>query len=112
MLDVVGQERVAEPKQLLDAFIRDRIEDDPVLASRPDETAPAQTGEMIGDVRLTEPGPLDQLADPKLTFLLQQLEDSEAIRVSERPEILRDEIGSRRGLRKNEGCGFGHPAAF
>jgi hypothetical protein len=112
MLNVVGQERVTEPKKLLNAFVRDRVEDDPVLASRRNETAPAQTGEMIGDVRLTEPGPLDQLADPKLTFLLQQLEDSEAIRVPEGAEILRDEIGSRRGLRKNEGCGLGHPAAF
>jgi hypothetical protein len=69
MFLVVGKERVAEVEELTNPLISDRVIDDAVLAPGRHEATPAQTGEMIRDIRLSEAGALDDLPDPQLAML-------------------------------------------
>jgi cytochrome c biogenesis protein CcdA len=73
-----------------------------VPAPRLDESAPAQTGEVVGDLQLRLAEALDQLADRQLAFRLQQLEDPKPDRVAESAEVLRDEIDRGGSGRKAE----------
>jgi hypothetical protein len=109
---VVGEERVAESEELSDSPVCDRVVDDAVLALRRYEAAPTQAGQMIRDVRLGEARALDYLTDAQLAISVQQLEDSEPIRIRECTKVLRNEIRACRRLRKEEGRGFGQPASF
>src|SRR3954470_7112755 len=81
VLLILGKECVAESKELLDPLVRDRVVGNTTIPPRRHKAAPAQTGQMIRDVRLAQPRPLDQLANPKLPLLTQQLEETQATRV-------------------------------
>src|SRR5439155_21292743 len=76
------------------------IEDDPTLPPRLDEAAPAQTGEMVRDLRLRYPQPLHELTNRQLPLVAQQLEDPQARRLAKPAEVLRDQIRLDRRLRQ------------
>lgn len=102
MLRVVLEQRTCQVEHLDDALVGDPVVDDPVLPAGGDEAAPAQTSEVVGDLRLGEPEALHEAPDRELTLLAQQLEDSKPGRVAEAPEVLRNEVGPGRGLGKSE----------
>ena len=108
MLLVVLEQRVREIEDPDHPLVGDPVVDGAVLPARVDKPAPAQTGEMVGDLRLCDPEPLDELADRQFALLLQQLEDVQPRRIAEAAEVLRDEIAPGRGLRETEGRGLGN----
>ncbi len=71
------------------------------LAAALDEAAPAQAGEVAGDLRLRNAEQLDQLAHRALVFR-QRFEDAKAGGVAEAAEVLRDDVGLDRLLREPE----------
>ena len=71
MLGVVVEQRVGEVEHRDDARVGDPVVDGAVLAAGLDEAAPAQTGEMVGDLRLRLAEPLDQLTDRELALVAQ-----------------------------------------
>lgn len=102
MLLVVLEQRVREVEDQGHPLVGDPVVDGPVLSARVDEAAPAQAGEVVGRLRLGDAEPLDELADGQLALLLQQLEDAQPGWVAQSAEVLGDEIGLGRGLRKPE----------
>jgi hypothetical protein len=103
VLGVVVEQCLREVEHRLDARVGDPVEDDAVLAARLDEAAPAQAGEVIGDLRLRHAEPLDQLAYGKLARFAQLLEDAQPGRVPEAAEVLRDKVAPRWRPREPEG---------
>ena len=67
-----------------------------------DETAPAQTGEVVRNLRLRLAEPLHQLSDRQLALVAQELEDPHACQVAQAAEILRDEIAANGRLGETE----------
>jgi hypothetical protein len=67
-----------------------------VLSPRFDEAAPAQTGEMVRDLRLRLTEPLDQRADRELALVAQKLEDPHPGRVAQSAEVLGNQIAAGR----------------
>src|SRR2546426_12108529 len=102
VLLVVLEQRVRELEHLQHTLVCDPIEDDPMLPPRLDEATPAQTGEMVRDLRLWHPQPLHQLADREFPLVAQQLEDPQSRRLAQPPEVLRDQIRLDRRLRQPE----------
>ncbi len=102
MLGVVLEHGACQVEHLDDAAVGDPVVDDPVLPAGGDEAAPAQTREMVGDLRLGEPEAVGKLADRELVLLAQQLEDAKPSRVAEAPEVLRDEVVPDRGFGESE----------
>jgi len=94
---VVRQQRSAERDDFRDPIVGDPVVDAAVLAAGLDEPAPAQTGEMIRDLRLRHTHPLDDLPDRELTRAEHLVEHGQAVRVAERPEVLRDQVRRGRG---------------
>jgi hypothetical protein len=86
VLGVVGKQRGGEVEHLVDARVGDAVEDGTVLASCVDESAPAQAGQVVGDLGLRFSEPRDQVANPELTFRAQRLEDTDAERVTQATE--------------------------
>ena len=99
MLGVVGEQPLSELEQLEDSWVGDPVEDAPLLALGLDEAAPAQAGEVVGDLRLRYAEPLDELADGQLAFVAQQLEDADPGGVAEAAEVLGDEVALGRSAR-------------
>src|SRR3954454_6373659 len=60
MLRVVGQEAVGERQNLRNPRVGKSVVDAPMLAAGLHETAPAQAGQMLRDLRLRLAKPLDQ----------------------------------------------------
>ena len=109
MVGVVVEQRLRKLEHLDHALVGDPVVDGAVLAAGLDEAAPAQAGEMVGDLRLRLPQPLDQGADRQLAFVAQQLEDADAGRVAEPTEVLRDQVAARGRLGQTErGFEYGH----
>jgi len=100
VLGVVGQQPVSKVEQLLDALIRDSVVDDPPLALRLDEAAPAQARKVARDLRLREPKARDEFSNRQLALLAKKLEDLHPRRVAKSPEVLGDEVGRDWRLRK------------
>src|SRR2546422_1025672 len=75
-------QRVREPEHLQHPLVRDPNEDDAMVASRLDEAAPAQTSEMVRDLRLRRPQSPRQLANGELTLVAKQLEDAQSRRLA------------------------------
>ncbi len=101
MLVVLGEQRVTEIEQLLYAFVGDPVVDDRMLAPAVDEAAPAETGEVVGHLRLSNAQLLDELTDRAL-FVPQKLEDPQSRRIAQTAEVLRYEIWRRRPLGQAE----------
>ena len=102
MLGVVGEQRVREVDHLRDALVGDPVEHGAVLAPRLDEPAPAQAGEVVGDLRLRFAEPLDQFADRELALGPQQLEDPDPRGIAEAAEVLGDQVAASRRFRQLE----------
>lgn len=102
MLGVVREQRTCQVEHLSDALVGDPVVDDSVLPAGGDKAAPAQTGEVVGDLRLGEPEALHETPDRELALLAQQLEDAKPGRVAKAPEVLRNEVGLGRCLGKPE----------
>ncbi len=66
MLLVVLEEGVREAEHVDDALVGDPVVDGALLAAGSDEAAPAQTGEMVRDLRLRESEACDEVADGEL----------------------------------------------
>jgi hypothetical protein len=71
VLGVVGQECTAEPQHLQHPLIGNPVEDVRVAPFALDESAPAQTGQMVRHLRLGLPQLLDQLAHRQLAALVE-----------------------------------------
>jgi hypothetical protein len=101
VLLVLAQERASEGDDLGDPLIGERVIDRPVLTTGVDEAAPSEACEVIRDLGLREAETLGQLSHRDLA-IADQLEDPKSRRVSERAEVLRDELGvpGRRGKPK------------
>src|SRR5262249_20148502 len=104
VLFVVLEQRVREVEHLHDPPARDPVVHGAMLASRGDESAPAQTRQVVRHFRLRLAETLDKLAHRQLTPLAQQLEDPQPYRIAQAAEVLRDEIAPRRRLRELERC--------
>lgn len=72
----IRQERLRELEQRPDPVVAQVIGDMPALLLGDDQAAIAQTGEMIADVRLGQPGGRDQFADC-LCAAAQRLEQAQ-----------------------------------
>ena len=66
MLGVVLEQGARERDHRLDALAGDAVVDGPELPAACDEAAPAQAGEVGGDLRLRGVDQLDELADGAL----------------------------------------------
>jgi hypothetical protein len=66
---VVLEQRVRELEHRDHPLVGDPVVDGAVFPARVDETAPAKTGEMVGDLRLRDPEPRDELSDRELALL-------------------------------------------
>jgi len=102
VLGVVVQKRLCKVEHLDDALVGDPVVDGAMLAAGLDEAAPAQTGEMVGDLRLWLAEPLHQLTDRELTLVAQQLENAHSGRIAEPAEVLRDQVAAHRRCGKAE----------
>ena len=87
MLGIVCEQGTPECQHLGHPLIGDAVIDSSVLTPREHESAPAQAGQVFGDLRLRKPESVGQLADRK--FLLFKLSNqTKTRRVAERPEVL------------------------
>jgi hypothetical protein len=75
VLLVVLEQRVGEVEHPDYPLVGDAVVDGAVFSARVDEAAPAKTGEMVGDLRLRDPKPRDELSDRQLAFLPEQMQD-------------------------------------
>ena len=110
VIGVVLQQRACETEQLGDALVGDPVVHGWVLAAGVDEAAPAQAGEMVGDLGLRLAELLDKLTDRQLVVLLEQLEDAHASGIAERAKVLADQLrlGRRLGERERSPCCISH----
>ena len=92
MLGVVVQQSAGKRDDRADAVIGEAVVDAAVLAAGRDESAPAQTREMVGDVRLRLTEQPDELADRAL-LRGDQLDHPQARAIAEDAEVLRQQIG-------------------
>jgi hypothetical protein len=104
VLGVVVEQRVRKIEDLDDALVGDPVVNGAVLAAGLDEAAPAQTGEMGGDLRLRQSEPLDQLADRELNLVAEQLENAHSGRIAEPAEVLGDKIAAHGRFGKADGA--------
>jgi hypothetical protein len=58
---------------------------------------------VVGDLRLGQVKPANQLADAELAIGSEQLEDPQSDRVAQASEVLRHELGRERRGRQPEG---------
>lgn len=103
MVGVVGKESVGESEQFENPRVGDPVEHPPLAAFGCDEAAPAQAGEMVGDLGLWDREPLGELADGEFALAAEQLEDAQPGRVAEAAEVLGDEVALGRRLGQPEG---------
>src|SRR6266852_4410286 len=103
MLGIVIQKRVRKVEHADHALVGDAVVDGAVLTSRLDEAAPAQTGEVVRDLRLWQAEPLDQLTNREFPLVTKQLENPDARLVAQPAEVLRDQIATSRGVGKTKG---------
>ncbi len=75
MLLVVLEQRVRKLEHADDPLVGDAVVDGAVFAACVDEAAPAKAGEVVGDLRLRDPEPRDELSDRELALFSQQLQD-------------------------------------
>jgi hypothetical protein len=101
VLLVVLEQRLAERHELRDASVGDPVEDAPVLPATLDESAPSQAGEVVRDLGLADPEPLDEIADRPLA-VAQQPQDAQARRVAQPTEVLGQQVGLGRLLGQRE----------
>lgn len=87
MLLVPLQQGVREAEDLDHPLVFDAVVDRTVLAAGLDEAACPKRREMARHGRLRDTEALGQVADRELALLAEQLEDAEARRVGERPEV-------------------------
>src|SRR5205823_12476758 len=83
VLLVVLEQRLRELEHLQHPLIRDPIKDDPMLPPRLDKAAPAQTSEMVRNLRLRHPQPPHQLTNRQLALVAEQLEDPQSRRLAQ-----------------------------
>ncbi len=102
MFSVVSQQGSAEREKFAHSRVGDSVVHRAVLAPRVHEPAPTQTREMIGQVRPPEAQPQGQLADRHLAALVQQLDHPHTGRIRQHLEVLGDQVGLGRVLRKQE----------
>src|SRR5438067_7586130 len=84
------------------AFVGDPVVDGAMLAPRLDEAAPAQTGEVVRDLRLRLAQPLDQLPHRQLSLVAQQLQNLHPRLVAETAEVLGDQVAAGRRFGQTE----------
>ena len=96
MIDVVSEQRLGQLQHRPHPPIGYPVVDGAPLAARFDKAAPAQTRQMVGNLRLRQPESLDQLADCQLTLSLKQFKDPKPYRIAQAPEVLRNQIGWHR----------------
>jgi len=101
MLGVAFEQFVREPDDRRDAPVCNAVVDDPVLAPRLDEAAPAETGEMVRDLRLAGSEQPDELAD-RVLALEEELEDPKPGGVTEGAKVLREDLRPRRLVGETE----------
>jgi hypothetical protein len=107
VLGVVGKERVPEAERRLDPWIGDPVVVRAALPASLDETAPAETGEVVGDSRLRQAERLTEFSDAQLHVVAQELEDAEPARIAEAAKVLRQQVGGERRGRDPERGGEG-----
>lgn len=83
-----------------------------MLAPRLHETTPAQAGEMVRDLRLRNPKPLDQLTNRQLASVTQQRQYAKPGGVAQRAKILRNQIGLHRCGRQTKRSELAHQRLF
>jgi hypothetical protein len=109
VLVVIRQQLAGEFDQTTDPGVGKPVVDDPVLAPRLDEATPAQAGQVVGDARLRDSEPLDDLADRELLALGEGLEDAKPRAVGKDAEVLREQIDLARLGRDRNGPSLGGP---
>ena len=88
MVLVFPEEFARERDELRHSLIGDSVVDRAVLAASFDEAAPAQAGEMVGNVRLSDAEPLDEPVHGELTVVGQGRQDPQSDRIGEYAEVL------------------------
>jgi len=92
MLAVVTEQRPSQLEEVIDAVVGDPVVDRSVLPARGDKSAPAQTGQVIRDLRLRRAYQRNQFADGRLPTNTQLVEDAKARGVAERAEVFGHEV--------------------
>ena len=102
MLGVIREQRLRQLQHRIHPCVADSVEHGAALASRLDEPAPAQAGEVIRYLRLRQRQPADKLTDTEFPLASEQVEDAQPDRIAQPSEVLRHQIRLERGCGKTE----------
>src|SRR5215211_9293083 len=105
VLGVVGEQLASEHDHPAHLAVGDPVIDRAVLAPRGDKAAPAQAGEVVGDARLGEAEPLDQVTYGQLALGLERFEDPQPRLVGENAEVFGEQLRLGGDARDLEGSG-------
>ena len=93
MVGVVVQQPLGQVEHRGDPGVGQLVVDDPVLAAGGDEPAPAQAGQVVGDLGLGLAEPAGQVTGGQFSLGLEQPEDAQAGWVAQGAEVLGDQVG-------------------
>src|SRR4029453_5015599 len=108
MVAVVVQQPLGELQDGRDPIIGQPVVHHPVVAAGIEEPAPAQAGQMVGDLWLGLGEPAAKLPRRQLPLRLEQPEDAQPGRVAEGAEVLGDQVGAGRSGWEAERGRLGH----